>query len=32
MLDTFAERFFTSLRVEQMGKLDQLGLDIGSFD
>ena len=26
------ERFFASLRFEQRGKLDQLGLEIGSFD
>jgi hypothetical protein len=26
------ERFFASLRSEQRGKLDQLGIEIGSFD
>jgi hypothetical protein len=26
------ERFFTSLRFDQWGKLDQLGVEIGSFD
>jgi hypothetical protein len=31
-LDLPIERFFTSLRFEQRGKLDQLGIKIGSFD
>jgi hypothetical protein len=31
-LDMPIERFFASLRFEQRGKLDQLGLEIGSFD
>jgi hypothetical protein len=26
------ERFFASLRFEQRGKLDQLGVEIGTFD
>jgi len=26
------ERFFAILRFEQRGKLDQLGIEIGSFD
>jgi hypothetical protein len=31
-LDMPIERFFASLRFEQRGKLEQLGIDIGSFD
>jgi hypothetical protein len=31
-LDMPIERFFASLRFEQRGKLDQLGVEIGSFD
>jgi hypothetical protein len=32
LLDIPTERFFASLRFEQRGKLDQLGIEIGSFD
>jgi hypothetical protein len=31
-LDMPIERFFASLRFEQRGKLDQLGVEIGSFE
>jgi hypothetical protein len=31
-LDMTIERFFESLRFEQRGELDQLGIEIGSFD
>jgi hypothetical protein len=31
-LDIPIERFLASLRFEQRGKLDQLGVEIGSFD
>jgi hypothetical protein len=31
-LDMPIERFLASLRFEQRGKLDQLGIEIGSFD
>jgi hypothetical protein len=31
-LDMPIERFFASLRFEQRGKLDQLGIEMGSFD
>jgi hypothetical protein len=31
-LDVPIERFIASLRFEQRGKLDQLGIEIGSFD
>jgi hypothetical protein len=31
-LDMPIERFFASLSYEQRGKLDQLGIEIGSFD
>ena len=31
-LGMLIERFFASLRFEQRGKLDQLEIDIGSFD
>jgi hypothetical protein len=31
-LDMQIERFLASLRFEQRGKLDQLGIEIGSFD
>jgi len=31
-LDMPIERFLASLRFEQKGKLDQLGIEIGSFD
>ena len=30
--DDSVERFFASLRFEQRGKLDQLGVEIGSFE
>jgi hypothetical protein len=29
---TYVEQFLTSLRYEQRGKLDQLGIEIGTFD
>jgi hypothetical protein len=29
---TYVERFLASLRFEQRGKLDQLGIEIGIFD
>jgi hypothetical protein len=32
LLDKLVEQFLASLRFEQRGKLDQLGLEIGSFD
>jgi hypothetical protein len=32
LLDEPVEQFLTSLRFQQRGKLDQLGLEIGSFD
>jgi hypothetical protein len=32
LLDIPIGRFFASLRFEQRGKLDQLGVEIGSFD
>ena len=32
LLDMPVERFFASLRFEQREKLDQLGVEIGSFD
>jgi hypothetical protein len=31
-LDRPIERFLASLRFEQRGKLDRLGIEIGSFD
>jgi hypothetical protein len=31
-LDMLIEQFLASLRFEQRGKLDQLGIEIGSFD
>ena len=31
-LDMPIERFFASFRFEQRGKLDKLGIEIGSFD
>jgi hypothetical protein len=31
-LDIPIERFLASLRFEQRGKLDQMGIEIGSFD
>jgi hypothetical protein len=31
-LDMPIERFFASLRFEQRGKLDQWGIELGSFD
>jgi hypothetical protein len=30
--DVSVERFLASLRFQQRGKLDQLGIEIGSFD
>jgi len=32
LLDVPVERFLASVRFEQRGKLDQLGIEIGSFD
>ena len=32
LLDLPVEQFLASLRFEQGGKLDQLGIEIGSFD
>jgi len=32
LLDMPVDQFLTSLRFEQKGKLDQLGIEIGSFD
>ncbi len=32
LLDMPVERFLASLRFEQRGKLDQLGIEIGSID
>jgi hypothetical protein len=31
-LDMPIERFFASLHFEQRGKLDQLGIEVGTFD
>jgi hypothetical protein len=32
LLDLPVERFFASLRFDQRGKLDQLGIEMGSID
>ena len=32
LLDVSVDRFLTSLRIQQRGKLDQLGIEIDSFD